>query len=453
MGLRRFAAAVLVFGLALAASASAGSPGQWTRLPGTVVNFAQPGLARTSEGVLHVLYVRKNGTKSDLVHVAVSPTGNVGHDSVVLGGWSAIAHPDLLRMPDNSLRAFFGGIRSAAAGDDNDALNTATAPATGAKWTLQEGRAAQALYAYATTVTGAGLAKDGTPISTWSGTPGLGYHYGVDPTDADGKIPQSGCCLYNPDIGVDATSGQAWLGFSSNESASPGLFVNAIGRTAPQGGRKLAPGSVTGKNFGQPLNRTPITGRIGAAGVFLVYGQGYPTWKTVAVWRVDSAKPQIVIKADGMKHANVAAAPDGRLWLMFERSGTIYAARTNRTATKVGAANALKPPGSKTVYQLGGEGSAGPLDLIANDGQGFWHQQVQPKLSLTASVRAAAGTRVIVFRVLDAGDPVGGATVKAGGKTLKTAANGTATLRNAPAGRVKATAAKAGYAPASLTVR
>jgi hypothetical protein len=60
---------------------------------------------------------------------------------------------------------------------------------------------------------------------------------------------------------------------------------------------------------------------------------------------------------------------------------------------------------------------------------------------------------VIVFRVLDAGDPVAAATVKAGGKTLKTAANGTATLRNAPAGRIKATAAKAGYAPAALTVR
>ena len=76
------------------------------------------------------------------------------------------------------------------------------------------------------------------------------------------------------------------------------------------------------------------------------------------------------------------------LWLMFERSGTIYATRTNKAATKIGPLSTLKPPGSKTVYQLGGEGSAGPLDLIANDGQGLWHQQVQPKLSLTASVRA-----------------------------------------------------------------
>ena len=49
----------------------------------------------------------------------------------------------------------------------------------------------------------------------------------------------------------------------------------------------------------------------------------------------------------------------------------------------------------------------------------------------------------MTFRVVDAGDPVAGATVKAGGRTLRTSANGTATLR-AGAGRpTQATASKA----------
>jgi len=438
------AAAVLV----AAVPAAAGPPGAWTRLPGTVTNRAEPGLARTSDGALHVVYVRKNGTKSDLVHVAVKPSGKVGDDAVATGGWSAMADPDLLRMPDNTLRAFFGGILPFASG-----LHTATAPASGRPWTLQPGRAAQSVYAYATGVTGAGLAKDGTPISTWSGSPGLGFHYGVDAADSDHTVPSSGCCLYNPDIAVDSGSGQAWVGFYSNEDAGPGVYVNAIGPSGPQGARRLALESVTGKSSIFPGNRTPIIGRIGASGVYLAYGQGYPTFKTLALWRVDSAKPQIVIKADGMKHANVGAAPDGRLWLMFERSGTIYATRTNKAATKIGPFSTLKPPGSKTVYQLGGEGSAGPLDLIANDGQGLWHQQVQPRLQLTAATHGAGAGRTITFRVLDAGDPVAAATVKAGGKTLKTAANGTATLRQAKSTPVKATASKAGYVAASLTVR
>jgi hypothetical protein len=74
---------------------------------------------------------------------------------------------------------------------------------------------------------------------------------------------------------------------------------------------------------------------------------------------------------------------------------------------------------------------------------------VLPKLSLSGK---RAG-KTIVFTAADAGDPVAGATVKAGGKTLKTAANGRAVLAKAPSGRVKASATKAGYAAASTTVR
>ena len=139
---------------------------------------------------------------------------------------------------------------------------------------------------------------------------------------------------------------------------------------------------------------------------------------------------------------------------MWEVNGTIFAARTNRQATRVGGVNALRAPGSRTVYRLNGEGSAGPLDLLVNDGSGFWHQQVQPRLQLSATSRKAGEGRVVTFRVADAGDPVAAATVRAGGRTLRTSANGTATLRQATSVRVKATASKTGYASsAAVTVR
>lgn len=451
---RGWVAASVVAVLVLAASSSAGPPGQWTRLPGTVINFAEPGLARTSDGALHVLYTRRNGSREDLIHVSVAANGRVGGESVALGGWSAMSHPDLLRMPDGTLRAFFGGIRSTSPGETNNSLNTATAPASGTPWTLKPGKAAQATYAYATGVAGAGLARDGTPISTWSGSPGLGFHYGVDPGQPDGTIPQTGCCLYTPDVAVDSASGQGWVGFHSNENAGPGLYVNAIDPAGPQGGRRLAPGSVVGSSSIYPGNRTSLTGRIGAPGVYLFYGQGYPTFSTLALWKVDTERPHLVIRAARNEHANVAAAPEGRLWLMWEVNGTIFAARTNRQATRVGGVNALRAPGSRTVYRLNGEGSAGPLDLLVNDGSALWHQQVQPKLQLTATSRKAGKGRVVTFRVVDAGDPVAGAAVKAGRRTLRTSAKGTATLKQPRAVRLRATASKAGYAAsAPLVVR
>jgi hypothetical protein len=441
--------------LALTASAAAGPPGQWTRLSGTVINFAEPGLARTSDGVLHVVYVRNNGTRRDLVHVAVNPAGKVGSESVALGGWASMNHPDLLRMPDNTLRVFFGGIRSTAAGETNTALNTATAPASGATWTLQTGKAAQSNTAYAGATTGAGLARDGTPISTWS-SGGVGYHYGTSPGDPDRSVPETGCCLYGPEVAVDASTGQAYIGFFSLEPNTPGLYAQRISPSGVQGSRFPAPGSRVGTNAFNPGGRTALTGRISAPGVFLAYGQGYPTPGTVALWSVGTARPQIVVKASRAEHVNVAAAPQGRLWLMWEQSGTIHATRTNPAATRIGAVNTLKPPGGGTIFRLNGEGSAGPLDLVVNVNaggkQGLWHQQVQPKLQLTASSRKAGNGRVVTFRVLDAGDPVPGATVKAGGRTLRTTANGTASLAQAKVAPVRALASKAGYAPASPIV-
>ena len=192
MRVLRIGAVAAVVVLVAAASAAAGPRGQWTPLPGTVINFAEPGLARTPDGVLHVVYTREERNEGGPRSTSRSaPPGKVGADSVALGGWSAMSHPDLLRMPDGSLRAFFGGIRSTTPGETNNAMNTATAPARGAPWTLSRERRAQATYAYATGVAGAGLAKDGTPISTWSGTPGLGFHYGVNPAEPDGRIPQT----------------------------------------------------------------------------------------------------------------------------------------------------------------------------------------------------------------------------------------------------------------------
>ena len=452
--LRVFAVSLAV--LVLAAGAEAGPRGQWSRLPGTVINFAEPGLARSADGVLHVLYVRDMAARDDLVHVPIRPNGAVGAATAALDGWRTLNHPDLLRMPDGSLRTFFGGIRSTTSGEPNRSLNTATAPASGSEWTLQVGKASQSNSAYTGASTGAGLARDGTPISAWASTGELGFHYGVDPADPDRTVPQMGCCLYQPDIATDSATGQTYLGFFSLERGREGVYVQRISPAGVQGGRVLAPGTRVRGNAVNPGGRTSLTARLGAPGVFLAHGRGYPTYSSVALWRVGAPRPQIVVKADRAEHVNVAAAPQGRLWLMWERSGTIYATRTNRAANRLGAVNTLRPPGGGTIFRLNGEGSAGPLDLVANvrsGGQGLWHQQVWPKLTLIASTRRSGAGRTVTFRVLDAGDPVAGAVVRVAGRSLRTAVNGTATLRQQRSSPLRATATRPGYASATGRVR
>src|SRR5205823_3906228 len=114
------------------------------------------------------------------------------------------------------------------------------------------------------------------------------------------------------------TSGQTVLGWYSNESAAAagsvagsGMFLQEISPAGVVGGRTLAPGSASadGKSALSTGYRTPLTGRIGASGVYLVYGAGYPTFLKVDVLRFGTATPSIQIPAEGALGANMAAAP------------------------------------------------------------------------------------------------------------------------------------------------
>lgn len=229
------------------------------------------------------------GRAVELAHVTVSPAGKLGSATVALGGWSAMSHPDLLRMPDGSLRAFFGGIRSTAPGETNSAMNTATAPASGASWTLQLGKAAQSTSACDELCRSRSREGRHTDLELGDDVrarfPLRREPRGSRPRDpAEQLLPvpprRHGRRFQWPGVGR--------LHFERDGDAG-GVRQRDRPRWA-RGRRKLAPGSTQGKSFVQEIGRTPIAGRIGAAGVFLAFGQRYPTFKTIAVWRVDRGR-------------------------------------------------------------------------------------------------------------------------------------------------------------------
>jgi uncharacterized membrane protein len=106
------------------------------------------------------------------------------------------------------------------------------------------------------------------------------------------------------------------------------------------------------------------------------------------------------------------------------------------------------------VYDLAGEGSLGPLDVLAHVGPrtgtlSSWHQRILPPLSL----RVKRGKGRMIVRVSDVGDPVWGATVKVKGRGARTTGvDGTAAFE-LPAGRYRVTVSKKGYERYSKIVR
>jgi hypothetical protein len=433
-----------------AAAVPSGPPGQWTRISETNgSNTDIVGLARTGDGVLHVAWeAHEPNNRGGLRHTAVATNGRVTGTHTIVTNWGGVNRPDLIRTADGGLRIFFGGLRNAFVGDPNNSLNTATAPASGVSWTLQPGSVTRTSTVYAAAV-GAALARDGTPVVAWDGLrTTAAYHVGVDPSGPEFRYVESlssetcGCPVL-PDIVADAANGQLVIAWHSLISGLRGTVAQLIGTSGP-GPAQQAPGSEVFDG-----QRPGLTARIGGPGVYLAYTVANPVTH-VRLWRVGAAGPVFSIPAAGARFAFAAAAPEGRIWLGWYRrlpSGErLFFTRTNEDATRRGdVVSVAPPPGTTQVWRLAGDGSNGPLDVLAHvstaDAVATWHTQVLPALHAEATGLKNA----IRVKVTEARDPVPGVRVRVGTKSATTNVQGVATIRNVKPGPAVVTVSKAGY--------
>ncbi len=413
--MRRYAVASLVLvvalaGAAAALSAPAGPPGVWTKVTsGDRRNIDDVGLARTSNGVLHVLWQRRTGPiETSIVHTVVSKAGKVGGTNPVVTGLRTVDDPAVLVLPDGRLQAFF-----AALGDsvDESGVAGAVAPASGHR--LVEAGRARIVDDDVGRTRRRSVDCDGTPAFAYSATSTLGVHIGTDAVDAD-LVRAAGQAVLRlraraRDRRQDGPDDPRRT--TRTPKGRSGTWVRPV---APKVGKPTrAPGSVTGgKSLGVDQH-VALSSRLGEqAGVYVGYCSGYPVCKSTLLWRVGGGKPLKVGGSDDVEDVDVAPGPDGRLWVMWHdgRTKQLHATRTNKAATRVGPLVTLAPPkGTSNMWKLAGEGSLGPLDVLVSATVGgalqTWHTQVLPRLQLTVKKSG----KVVKLTVTDAGDPVAGA--------------------------------------------
>lgn len=463
---------MLAAGLVAVPAAQAGSPGKWTQLgDANLANIDEAALARTSDGVLHAVWTIPAANNDTLVHAAIAPNGTASAPNVIQSGWASInSVPDLVSSPEG-LRVFFGGIRTTNPGEQNDNMNTATAPASGATWDLTNGTVVKGDSAYASDA-GAALLPDGTPLLSWGGTGSgvfthRGLAQGAENFPLQGQL--GGCCGYSPDIAVDSVSGAPFVVWYSNATGKSGVFAQSLDPNTggPTGAPAQMPGSTTEFNGGQEssqmLQRTPIVARTGG-GVYVAYPGGYPVTKQVRLWRVADSKSAVVATSKNNHIASLAADPEGRLWVFWVDRGTkqlVMARRSNKSATKFGPAVKVgAPSGQTSAYKIDGNAQAGALDVVVLFGgvssQAQFHTQFLPGLGVTASPSKIKGGKAtaVKFTVSDP-DPVKGAKVTAAGKSATTDGSGHATITLGPTKKksIKATAKKEGYTAGSVKVK
>src|SRR6478735_10469982 len=119
----RYASVAACAALLLAApDALAGKPGTWTKLgQSNLTNIDEVALARTADGTLHAAWTipssNNGGNGDDLVHASIAPNGVAAPVNPITTGWATITTvPDLITLPDGSLRVFFGGLRTTTTG-------------------------------------------------------------------------------------------------------------------------------------------------------------------------------------------------------------------------------------------------------------------------------------------------------------------------------------------------
>jgi hypothetical protein len=401
------------------AGVSAGSPSAqtaWLRISGPTGAGAQLGLARTADGVLHVISNR-GATSTSIFETRFSAAGRPAGTSTVATGWNGNGGLALLTMPSGTLQLFAPG---------TGGIRTFTAPAAGRNWTAQSAGWGGAV-AEASGVIGATLTKDGQPVTAWRGTAAEGA--------PPASIPQNGYegGMTESFLATDAGSGAVVLSGETN-AGQGGAYIQQI---LPSPGRKI---------LIPPLAKdwsVSSSGRIGVPGVFLANADG----RSVRLTRYGGGSRTLA--TGPYFSAAVCAGPQGRLWIAWgDVTDGLFVTRTNRAAGALEPVQKLRVPSSAGLTYVQCEGSAGALDLFANDGSGFWHTHVLERFAVHAAVRHTKTGATVTVSVRDAGDPVAGATVVVGSRHLKTGANGSVTLVLRP-GSYSANASSTGYAPAS----
>jgi hypothetical protein len=427
-------------------------------------NTDQVGLLRTADGTLHVAWRHKNGSLEDLLHTAIGADGKLGATHTIVAGWANVQNPALVSVP-GGIRAFWGALRSTETTDPIDTIATALSPDGGGSWALQPTAVVpDDAQAYASP-TAAAVLPNGTPLQAWYGTLGVWVHAGLADTPGSDHELQAPFGSYGnlPGIAVDA-DGRPVVAWYSNATGHLGVYARQVAADgSPVGGAINMPGT-SDMQVGSSA-RTPIAARAGG-GLYVAYGTGYPSLDRVRVWRVGASGSTVVGKASGGASATVATDADGRVWVAWEDDGGgdphVYARRSNRAGTAWGATvNVGRPKGAAGAYHVDASAIGSSLDVLTSFVLGTgsplatYHRRVRPGLTLKAKPGAVRrGKDVTVrFRVLDAGDPVKGAKVRAGGDSGKTNGKGRVTLTVHAGKKAKARATAPGYTAAARKLK
>lgn len=464
-----------VAGAQAAPAHAAKSATRWTRISkNTRIGIASPGLFRTADGRLHVVWASQDGGNSFSLHYStVGGRAKLLASGVIVKNWFGVSfYPRLVPGPKGGMRLIFTGANGIGGSPFNlNAMYIADSNSAGKSWTLVNGSLSQSKLVPLTD-TAAITEPNGTPVAAWGVVTALAYHVGIDhntpAVSPDQKLGIGAAGELGAPTLIRTKSGTILAGWFNTEfDVKQGYWAAQIWPT--RGTKIKAPGS-GGHNQanGEPRQPVALVARQGGGNYFAYCVPTQPrNCGHIALWRVGAAKARTVPDSSSGNATFVAmsAARGGHLWIAWFDTGTnkVSVVRTNASATGFGQVRTFTAPSSLLQFDgLSAEGSNGSLDLIAlatqnNETPAYFVTQVNPALRIRASKSRVSNTQstTITFTVVDSGDGVAGAKVTFLGHAAKTNSKGVVkfTVKKGTAkGKHTAVATKTGYDSATFTV-
>jgi hypothetical protein len=414
------------------------------------------GTVRGSDGTLHVAWTRRtsNGLY-DLLQTPVSADGKIGQPTPVATGWASIEGPTLLAS-GSALLAFFSGIQTLVTGDPHEGVDSAISADGGGTWTPAPTAIAAGDFAGERDASVA-LGPDGA-LASWYGGEETLVHLGTDPATINNRGYGLGT-----DQAIAVSGNAAEVAWCTGVQGPNGVFVQSVDPAsgAPAGAARIVPGSISpgpdgvAEAFCPASTRVPLVARQ-KKGFFVATVDGRR--RTLHGWSVGAAHAITLAAGSSFKQYVAAAASPGSkvsVWVGWVEDEKVMVRRSNADATTFGATVSLDPPHDGSIVGLDLNAQDDRVDLVARVDHdsgtvGLETTQSYPGLTLLAT----NGT-VPSFRVLDAGEPVSGATVAVDGRSGVTGADGRVQIPVGNPGRYTARASAPQYVGASkgVTVR
>ncbi|HET6878298.1 MAG TPA: hypothetical protein VFH38_12265 [Jatrophihabitans sp.] len=421
------------------AAASAPALGHWTNLSGTAgIESGTPAIWQDAKHRAYVLWLRTVGASSftyDVSTVAANGTPSAAVDVFSGGHWGALSNEPTLLAQSGKPLVVFDGIKGTTGSYAKGCIYGAAG--TAQPWALQSWSLSNDCV---NPVGSAGEDRSGTLAAAWGAGGNVLYRIGESPTipapNPDSSIPlASNGVPYKTGVVADTGGSNhfyvAWAQEFSNPASHDGYYVKDV---TASGATMKAPGSSTDSinRLGQFTNLA-IAARIGHPGVYIAYCTG-STKCHPKLWRVGAAKAMSLPGSTNPGAVSIAAGPGGRMWAAwFDESTTkVYVTRTNAAVSKLGSVRSYATPCFDHGLLGLSSGSSGRLDIAlqcrnkAKAQTQDFITQVEVGLHVTASKTKVRNTtkQTITMTVTDAGDRVGGATVRFAGHKGKTNSTG-----------------------------